>query len=220
MEPINLSEAIRPIELHGMRSWLIDTLTDSFRDARKNKLATFNEHKYDVNWPENIIHLADAALERYYAPSSSISFVIYEPMIREIFAAPFIDRVIHHFLYRMQAGWWDRRFLPDSYSCRVGKGTLYAVERVQKMMQRATSNYTKEAYVIKLDIRGYFMSLPRQKLLDRIKWGLDHQFAPYREVPAAHELYKLCYFLWRQILLDDPVKNTLHPSPRTRHRHR
>ena len=208
MEPIKINSIIEYIGLHGMRNWFIRALTISFKEARKNKLKTFNEHRYDENWSENIVRLADAVLERYYAPSSSISFVIYDPMIREIFAAPFVDRIIHHFLYRMQGGWWDRRLIPDAYSCREEKGTLYAIQRVQKMMQQASHDFTEEAYVLKLDIRGYFMSLSRGKLLERIKWGLDHQFEPYLNDSIGCELYKLCYFLWRQILLDDPVEKS------------
>ena len=212
-EPLNIKKATAEIDELGMKNWLIKEFTISFREARKNKLNTFNEHSYDVNWIENILNLTEAVLENYYEPSSSISFVIFEPMIREIFAAPFVDRVVHHFLYRMQCGWWDRRFLPDSYSCREEKGTLYAIQRAQKMMQRVTNNYTEKAYIIKLDIRGYFMSLPRYKLFQRVKWGLNRQFSPYRNLPSAHELYKVCLFLWHQILFDDPVKKSRRRGP-------
>lgn len=207
-KPLNIKKATAEIERIGFKNWLIKEFTISFREARKNKLNTFNEHSYDVNWSENILHLTEAVLENYYEPSSSISFVIFDPMIREIFAAPFVDRVVHHFLYRMQCGWWDRRFIPDSYSCREEKGTLYAIKRAQKMMQRVTDNYTEEAYIIKLDIRGYFMSLPRRKLFQRVKWGLDRQFKPYKNSDSAHKLYKVCLFLWHQILFDDPVKKS------------
>ncbi len=205
---LDIKKSAKEIDIIGMRKWLIREFTISFCEARKNKLHTFNEHAYDVNWSENIVHLVDAVLERYYRPSSSISFVIFEPMIREIFAAPFTDRIIHHFLYRMQYVWWDNRFIPDSYSCRENKGTLYAIKRAKRMMQQATNNFTAEAYIIKLDIRGYFMSLPRSKLYARIKWGLEHQFGPYFNQSSAFELYKICLFLWHQIIFDDPVKKS------------
>lgn len=199
---------LQAIEAHGLRTWFIHELTASFYEARKNKLKTFNEHKYDERAEENIIHLADAILERYYEPSASVSFVIHDPMIREIFAAPFVDRVVHHFLYKMQSDWWDKRFINDSYSCRDDKGTLFGILRAQTMMRRASKNFTEKAYIIKLDIRGYFMSLPRIELLKRVQWGLRRQFAPYRNRSVGNELYKLCYFLWRQILLDNPVKKS------------
>lgn len=211
--PLDIPTATAEIEELGIHQWLLKEFVISFREARKNKRHTFNEHTYDVNWAENISHLVDTVIERYYVPSSSISFVIFEPMIREIFAAPFADRIIHHFLYRMQYVWWDRRFIPDSYSCRENKGTLYAIQRAQKMMQQATNNFTKEAYIIKLDISGYFMSLPRKKLFERVKWGLFQQFKPYFNNSSAFELYQICLFLWHQIIFDDPVKKSRRRGP-------
>lgn len=203
----------RDIAALGLRRWLIHELTDAFIDARKNKIKTFNEHQYEVNWQENIIKLTDAILERHYRPSPSISFIIYDPMVREIFAAPFVDRVVHHFLYNLSGDWWDHRFIYDSYSCRVGKGTLFGIERIQRMMQAATDNCTKPAYVLKNDIKGYFMSLPRIKVYDRVKWGLDQQFGDSLVHDENYQVYRLCDFLWRQILLDDPVRKSRRRGP-------
>ena len=200
-----IAEDIKRINALGFRTWLITELTIAFREARKNKLGTFNEHQYEVNWQENIVQLADSILQRTYEPSGSVSFIIFDPMVREIFAAPFRDRVVHHFLYRMQAEWWDRRFIYDSYSCREGKGTLFGIERVQKMMKQASNDFTKDAYVLKNDIKGYFMSLPRKKLYLRIKWGLDKQFAMFKTDRAGYELYMTCLFLWHQVIMDDPA---------------
>ena len=209
----DLEQIIKEIERHGMRVWLISAFTQAFKEARKHKLKTFNEHVYEENWSENVIRLTDAVLERYYRPSSSISFVVFDPMIREIFAAPFVDRIVHHLLYELQGGWWDHRFIEDSYSCRQNKGTLYGVLRTQQMMRQVTNNFTEEAYVIKLDVQGYFMSLPRVKLYARVKWGLDQQFGPYLHRPAAFELYKLCCFLWQQVLFDDPANKSRRRGP-------
>ena len=213
MEPIDIPKIIEEIDQMGMRKWLILEFTRSFREARKNKLRTFNEHSYDVFWDANIIKLVDAVMERYYQPSSSISFVVFDPMIREIFAAPFVDRVVHHFLYHMNGGWWDKRFIDDSYSCRVGKGTQYGVKRVHNMMMRASRNFTQPATIIKLDIKGYFMSMPREKLYARVKWGLEQQFRPFFGSSAAYELYKLCCYLWRQVLMDNPIVKSRRRGP-------
>lgn len=66
-------------------------------------------------------------------------------MIREIFAAPFRDRVVHHLLYNFVAAWWDKRFIYDNYSCRVGKGTLFGVDRLRHHMMSASKNGQWEA---------------------------------------------------------------------------
>ncbi len=210
----DLDHIIEEIELHGMHEWLLHTLTDAFFEARKHKLKTFNEHKYEVHWEENLIRLTDAILDDCYHPGGSVAFVIFDPMIREIFAAPFVDRVVHHLLYELQGGWWDHHFINDSYSCREGKGTLYGIQRAQKMMRQVTKNGTRRAMIIKLDIQGYFMSLPRKKLLERVEWGLERQFAPYtRDRSAAYDLKKLCKYLWKEILLDDPASKAKKRGP-------
>lgn len=183
----------------------MEVLTEAFTDARKGKLKTYDEHMFEVNWIQNLIDLRDAILERRYEPGASVAFVVFEPMVREIFAASFRDRVVHHFLYNMQAGWWDRRFIYDSYSCRVGKGTLFGIKRVQRFMRMTSQNYTKKAYIIKMDIQGYFMSLPRRELYREVSRGLELQFAEYMDDPMGQSLFKICDFLWGQILMDNPV---------------
>lgn len=201
------------METVGIRQWLLEVLAEAFTDARKGKLATFDEHKFEQNWTKNVLALREEILARTYEPGASVAFVIFEPMVREIFAAPFRDRLIHHFLYNMQAGWWDNRFIYDSYSCRVGKGTLFGIKRVQRFMRVASEDFTKKAYVLKSDIQGYFMSLPRHGLYDEVKWGLDRQFEKYMERPMGYELYKICDFLWQKVLFDDPVRKAKKRGP-------
>ena len=197
----------RTIELHGIYAWLCDLLSLAFEEARKHKLTTFNENTYETHWPENITRLAEAILGGYYHPSRSIAFIVHDPVIREIFAALFTDRIVHHFLHMISGDWWDRRLISDSYSCRKGKGGAYAISRVHRMMRQVSHNFTEPAYVIKLDLRGYFMSLPRLKLYNKVRDGLYQQFRPYFNRSAAFEIYKICKYLWRETLLDDPVKH-------------
>lgn len=211
-------QLVNSIRLLGFRRWLINELTVAFYEARKNKIKTFNEHSYEVNWQENIVKLADAILNRSYRPSPSVSFIIYEPMVREIFAAPFVDRVVHHFLFNLSGWWWDRRFIYDSYSCRELKGTLFGIERVQKMMRQASRNGTKNAFLLKNDIKGYFMSLPRLKCYERVVWGLNRQFGAEIGVkaniaPELYQVYETCCFLWHEILMDDPAARSRRRGP-------
>lgn len=200
-----MEQAIEDINRLGFSDWLLDVLVVAYLDARKNKRRTYDEHNFEMHWMEDILRLHQQILEKRYRPSASVSFVVFDPMVREIFAAPFVDRVVHHFLYLMQGDWWDRRLIHSSYSCRPGKGTLFAIRDLQKKMRSATEGGTKKAYIIKLDISGYFMSLPRKELYLTIKQGLDKQFAEYKADPAGYRLYRTCDYLWRQILMDDPA---------------
>ena len=205
MQPPELTKEVAKARSRGIRQWLMGELVRAYEDARKGKLKTHDEHAFEQNWIVNLRGLCDTILEYKYEPGKSVAFVIFDPMVREIFAAPFRDRVVHHFLYNMQAGWWDRRFIYDSYSCRVGKGTLMGIKRAQRYMQKVTENYSRKAWVVKLDIQGYFMSLPREKLYARVQWGLEQQFAEVLGDRMGYQIYKICEYLWRKILYDDPV---------------
>jgi len=182
-----------------VESWLLAELARAFFLARKAKRSTKDEQLFEVRLFENLLQLRDDILNRTYRPSRGIAFIVHEPVVREIFAAPFRDRVIHHFLFNGVADWWDRRLIHDCYSCRVGKGTLFGVKRLAHHIQSATDGYREEAYSIKMDVQGYFMSLPREGLFERVVWGLDRQFP---NKGARYEIYKE---LWAEVIFDDPT---------------
>jgi hypothetical protein len=108
---------------------LLYQLNLSYLQARKNKRNTHNQLAFELNQETNLHHLAKAIYERKYAPKPCIAFIINKPVMREIFAADFTDRVIHHFIYRCIYPIIDRKLIHDTYSCRVGKGTLFGIDR-------------------------------------------------------------------------------------------
>lgn len=188
--------------------WLYKELYKAYMEARKGKRGTADEHVFEMNEMENLLNLRDSIMDRTYEPSRGIAFVTRKPVIREIFAAPFRDRVVHHFLFNMVGDWWDRRLIYDCYSCRKNKGTWFGVYRAAEHIRKASQNYTRKTYVVKLDIKGYFMSLPRQALFERVIWGLD------RQMPEKNELYKTLRFLWGKVIFDDPTINVAKKGKR------
>ena len=175
-------------------------LAEAFLKVRLGKRNTRDEHNFEVNLFENLMILKEDIVNRTYSPGRGIAFIIHDPVTREIFAAPFRDRVVHHFIFNHVYEWWDKRFIYDSYSCRKDKGTLFGIRRLAHHIAQESENYTKETYIIKLDLQGYFMSLNRKMLFKRAIWGLDRQF------PEKGDLYHILRFLWKQVIFDDPVK--------------
>lgn len=180
--------------------WLLEKLYRAYLEARKGKRKTFDEHRFEVNDFQNLVDLRDSIIERRYKPSRGEAFIIHDPVMREIFAAPFRDRVVHHFLYDISYDWWDKHFIYDSYSCREKKGGLLGQERLEHFIRKASQNYKENVTVIKMDIQGYFMSLNRKKLYERVCWGLDRQFK------EKNQLYRTVKYLWKEIIFDDPTK--------------
>ena len=140
----------------------------SYLHARKNKRNTQNQLAFELDQETQLYELAQAIYHRQYVPKPSIAFIIRKPVMREIFAADFSDRIIHHLIYRCIYPIIDRKLIHDTYSCRVGKGTLYGIERAQKFIRSCTENYQHKAYILKVDIRAYFMNMQHQRIYDKV----------------------------------------------------
>ena len=94
--------------------------------------------------------------------------VVEKPKRREIFAADFKDRVVHHLLVDYLEPKWERRFIHDSYACRKAKGTHNGVKRLQTFTRQVTCNGVCPAWYLQLDIKGYFVSIDRMILFKRL----------------------------------------------------
>ena len=75
-------------------------LFQAYFDARKNKRNTINALAFEKHLEANLFALANEIIERKYTPKPSICFIVDKPVKREIFAADFCDRVIHHFILK------------------------------------------------------------------------------------------------------------------------
>ncbi|MBT7037755.1 hypothetical protein HN974_02910, partial [bacterium] len=89
------------------------------------------------------------------------------------FAASFRDRIVHHLIYDYINPIFERSFINDSYSCRIDKGTSYGIKRLDHFIRACSENYKKDCYVLKLDLKGYFMSINKKILHGRITKTLN-----------------------------------------------
>ncbi len=140
----------------------------AYFDCRKKKRSTCSAIMFEIDYEKNIIELANEVNSGRYMPGSSIAFIVDKPVKREIFAATFRDRIIHHLIINKLNHLFERKFINDSYSCRVGKGTHYAIKRVDHFIRSCSENYTKDCYILKLDIKGFFMHIDRCLLYDKL----------------------------------------------------
>lgn len=189
-------------------SWLNKELWKAYESAQVGKTKKPQVVEFAKKAGSEISALTREIHRRTYAPRPSTAFIVNVPVKREIFAAEFRDRVVHHFLFNQVNPWWNTRFIEDNYSCRIGKGTLYGIRRLDHHIRSESQNYTKPTYILKLDILGYFMSLERKKLYDRAMWGLDRQF------PEKGYTYQLCKFLWKEIIFNNPLENVKLNCPK------
>jgi len=147
---------------------------DAYLDCRSNKRNTYNALGFEINAGENIVKLEQELKDRTYHPSPSLLFAAKKPKVREIFAAPFRDRVIHHLLVNELEKIWEPIFIHDSYASRVFKGTHAAKERLYKFQRQITKNGKACAYYLQLDIKDFFISINKDTLFSLIKPKIEN----------------------------------------------
>ncbi len=154
---------------------LLQDIFQAYFDARKHKRNTLSQLRFEMNLETNLVELADDIYARRYKTSPSYCFIVDYPAKREIFAAGFRDRVVHHLLFNHLSAIFERLFIADCYACRKNFGTHYGIQRLEHHIRSCTDNFTRRAWILKLDIRGYFMSIDK-KILFRI---LEQQLYTY-----------------------------------------
>jgi len=179
-----------------------EKLYQAYLDCRKTKRKTINALKFEWNLERNLFQLKKALETKKYKPGRSICFVVKEPSPREIFAASFKDRVVHHLLIREILEMGERKFIFDSFACRKNKGTHAAVKRLKRFIRKVTQNYKKEAFYCQLDISGFFMSIDHDILFSIFKKFISKQDKP-------NQWEEEVLWLARTIIFYKPTKNYL-----------
>lgn len=148
---------------------LLLDLFRAYKDARRHKRSKQDQLRFERYYERNLVSLRNAILARRYKPGPCKSFIIHDPKMREILAALFRDRVVHHLLYNYIYKFLELQFIRDSYSCIKGRGTHDGIFRLQEKIRQVSCNYSRPCYILKLDIEGYFMHIDRSKLLSLCK---------------------------------------------------
>ena len=137
--------------------------------CRRNKRNTMNALRFELNAEENILGLEKGLKDRAYHPSRSVLFFAKKPKLREIFAADFRDRVVHHILVGYLEPIFEKIFIHDSYACRKAKGTHSAVMRLQGFTRKVSKNGTIRGYYLQLDIKSFFINIDKEILFGLIR---------------------------------------------------
>ncbi|HET9678960.1 MAG TPA: RNA-directed DNA polymerase [Gammaproteobacteria bacterium] len=187
-----------PQEGHAVLSF--GSLVAAYFDCRRTKRNTASALAFEVNLEQNLAELYEELINGTYNPGRSICFVITHPKPREVWAAAFRDRVVHHLIYNAIADRFQRRFIADSCACIPGRGTLYAVKRLESKIRSITQNWSRRAFYLKCDLANFFVAIDKRIL--------DSQLAD-----RIHEPFWLD--LTRRILWHDPRTNyELHGNPK------
>ena len=167
------TNVVRPAVAHPTKAWLRlrETLQEAFEDCCKGKSSSQQFQDYIPIANEDLDLLTTELIERTYKPGTSTCFLVRFPKLREVFAAAFRDRIIHH--------WICLRLVPHfetlnenignvTHNCRVGFGTKSAVNGVYQAIKEVSYDYGTEADLFRGDLVGFFMSLPQRRMCDQL----------------------------------------------------
>lgn len=154
----------------------LSDLFEAYYSCRVNKRGTRNALAFEIDFETNLVTLWRELNQGSYRPGRSVAFIVDKPVKREIFAADFRDRVVHHLIINKLNPLFEAELIYDSYACRVGRGTLFGVRRLQRFIRSCSENYTRDAYVLKLDISGFFMHINVEILFARLACFIQDRY--------------------------------------------
>lgn len=140
---------------------LFDRVTDmenlriAFLKASRGKRHRKDQREFQSNMARELAFLEEGLLSGEYPVGDYTRFVINDPKRREICAASFRERVLHHALMNVCEPYFDRWLVSRTYACRKGFGQLRAIESAQREANR-------HIWFLKCDIKKFFDSIPHE----------------------------------------------------------
>lgn len=199
----NAVRAVAALGLEVKLGWV-----EAYHDCCSNKKSSYDCNLYRTHYELDLWLLIYEVYSRTYKPGASACFIVTFPKLREVFAAFFRDRIVHHWICIRLNPLFEARFIAQgnvSHNCRKGFGTKSAVTAFSRDVCVVTQNYTREAYIGKFDIRSFFMSIS-----PKILWELLRPFI--LENYKGDDIDVLLY-LTETVLMNRPQDNCIKKSP-------
>lgn len=161
----------------------------SWREFLRGKKKRKDVAEFSLRFMDNIFEVNQNLEKKTYCHGGYQFFKINDPKPRDIHKASVRDRLLHHAIYRILYPYFDRKFIFDSYSCRIRKGTHRAVNRFRDFGRVVSKNNTKTCWILKGDIRKFFASIDHQILKNiitkhigdkNVLWIIDQVIASFR----------------------------------------
>ena len=151
-------------------------LVQAYLDCRATKRNTASALAFEERLETNLVELHEELCSGQYRPGRSICFVNLRPKPREVWAAEFRDRIVHHLLYNRISPRFYASFIANSCACIPGRGTLYAAERLEHSVRSITQNWSRPAHYLKMDLANFFVAIDKNVLRAQIAHRVTEPF--------------------------------------------
>ena len=170
--------------------------------ARKRRKCSMVE--YNRQGPRHLREMCLRLNGRYYIPSDYTWFPIFYPKLREVIAPDADDRTPQTLWCETVRPYVEKHLDPNSYSCRVGRGALRAVDQFIEYYFEESEGGTVPCDFISIDQKSFFLHLDRRMLMKLYEPIIRDNFEPqmadfliwlgnilYLSCPAEH-LNRIC----------------------------
>ncbi len=131
-------------------------MLDIMFTTRRNKRYGKDSMEFEVNWAPLLARMFRELKERTFRIRRNYTFLTSVPKWREIFATEFAGRIADHLLCDILSPYAERELHPRTFNNRVGMGSQAAINQVIEDICEVSNGYTKTAWVIKWDLKGFF----------------------------------------------------------------
>lgn len=152
-------------------------IMEAYFSCRKNKRRSPAAVSFEVNYEGNCLDLWRSIVDHTYTPEPSIAFVVNKPVKREIFAASFRDRIVHHYISLRLMPLFEQEFIDETTNCRKGKGTSVGVAMLNESIRKVSCNYTPDCWISKMDIKSFFMCIDKRLLWSKLNLFVKNRYA-------------------------------------------
>ena len=192
-----------------------EQLRQAYLRTRSNKRRSADAMAYEMHQEVYLEGLHARIANRSLAPAA-YTFITMRPRPREIFACDMDMRIVHHYLDMRMRPLIERRLTDRTFNNRIGMGTDAAVNQLISDVCEVSHGYTRDAWVISIDLLGYFPNASQDtayaqlsSLIAEDYQGDDKDDMQYLlrsaiyAYPTKHCYRKSPLWMWKRYIPDD-----------------
>ena len=175
--------------------YAFENLYNAYMVARRGKRYDAEVISFEMELYANLTQLSDNLRQGMYRMSRYKLFTLHDPKERKIFAPAYHDRVVQHSLCdNVIMPVMEPRLIYDNAASRKGKGTHFALQRLNVFLRNHYRRHGVEGGSLKCDVTKYFDSIDHDIMLGileetrqfdkRTMWLMEHIIRSYETAPG------------------------------------
>ena len=166
----------------------LEDIFEAYFECRKNKRRTVNALRFEIDYEPLCVQLWKDINEGTYSIGKSIAFIVTRPKPREVFAATFRDRIVHHLIARRLDEFEGlmNEYDEDRNTLLIYTRALYHFVKGDKVGAR---KYLKMAFEANIYVPNYLLDM------EMIEFPIAENFEEGDKVEAMY-YYQLASETW------------------------